>query len=250
MFLRADSGWKSDQTETLEQNQTLRVCFGTNWNNPQQKHKDRDESGGAGSELGTSRRFDRIQLCFPLLYVSLGWVIHSVFCQCFRNTDNMFWFMDSFFAYFNYFLINLSAIVAADTHKHIAARCYRMRGSTSGLLLFPFQKNPEWREELCVPSCVLSSSLAFAPVAQRPARKKKINVPSPPRWERESVCVCVCVCVTCPDSFWVAMISFSRPNSLQTQADLSFCQISFIMTELVSAALPALSSARRLLPLW
>lgn len=64
-----------------------------------------------------------------------------------------------------------------------------MRGSTSGLLLFPFQKNPEWREELRVPSRVLSSPLAFAPVAQRPARKKKINVPSPPTLR---VCVCVC----------------------------------------------------------
>lgn len=69
---------ESDQTETLEQNQTLRVCFGPNWNNPQQKHKDEEESGGAGSELGTSRKvwsnpaLFSSPVCFPRMSHSFG----------------------------------------------------------------------------------------------------------------------------------------------------------------------------------
>lgn len=73
-----------------------------------------------------------------------------------------------------------------------------IRGRT---ISFP-KKELGVREELCVPSCVLSSPLAFAPVAQRPARK--INVPSP-----SEVCECLCGVAQIPSS----------PDSLQMQAD-------------------------------
>ncbi len=139
--------------------------------------------------------------------------------------------MNSFSAYFNYLLIILFAILVADTHCSTMLYDTRQHQWT-----ISFPQNPEWREELCVPSCVLSSPLAFAPVAQRPAREKKINVPSPSDWE-----MCVCESV---GGLWISVhvwasvsrvrteylhrcgvpLILSSPNSLQMQADSSFAQ--------------------------
>lgn len=116
MFLRADSGGKVIRLKhwnKIKPWEFVLVQIGTIRSRNTKTRKNLEERAANWEQ---AERFDRIQLCFPLLYVSLGWDIHSVFCSSFRNTDNMFWFMDSFFAYFNYLLINLSALVAADTH--------------------------------------------------------------------------------------------------------------------------------------
>lgn len=240
MFLRADSGGKVIRLKHWNKIKPwvfVLVQIGTIRSRNTKTRKNLEERAANWEQ---AERFDRIQLCFPLLYVSLGWVIHSVFCSSFRNTDNMFWFMDSFFAYFNYLLINLSALVAADTHTMLQDARKHQR-----IIIISFPKK-SWVKgrTACSLSCpLLSFSLCSSSTETSEKEKDKCALPP-------SLRVCVCVCVTCPDSFWVALISFSRPNSLQMQTDLSFCQISFIMTELVSAALPALSSARRLLLLW
>lgn len=132
-----------------------------------------------------AERFDRIQLCFPLLYVSLGWVIHSVFCSSFRNTDNMFWFMDSFFAYFNYLLINLSALVAADTHTMLQDARKHQR-----IIIISFPKK-SWVKgrTACSLSCpLLSFSLCSSSTETSEKEKDKCALPP----DAESVCVCVC----------------------------------------------------------
>lgn len=98
--------------------------------------------------------------------VCLKWFIYPFFSP-FENTECLFWFLHSFSAYFNYLLIILFAILVSET------LCSRMLYDTrQHQQTISFLQNPERMEELRVPSCVLSSPLTLALIAQRPVREK------------------------------------------------------------------------------
>lgn len=112
-------------------------------------------------------------------------------------------------------VIHCSATLVADTHRY--RRLYDMRQHRQTISFPKIRKkkeNPEWREELPVPSCVLSSPLAFAPVAQRPARKKEDKCAPPLRSP-----------VTCPTEYLQQSglnLILLGPNSFPVRADSSF----------------------------
>ena len=102
---------------------------------------------------------------------------------------------------------------------------------------------------LCVPSRVLSSPLAFAPVDQREREKDKRALPL--RLGNVCVCLCVSVCVTCADS--VSALTWG--SSASAESKFFACRLihplpkflSLITSEWASSA--ARRFHRRLLPI-